>query len=146
MRLFFLLLFILVLASCEKESQNKNSFGTCKADGMVTDVQRTNARLIGTWKWTKSDCGLCIEPGVREADKNITASFTSDGTFLVREDSETIEEGTWELLESYGGFFISLEPKRPSYLDGSIRVCDKELISDARPWDGAAFLFVKVDP
>lgn len=144
MRIVFLLLFILV--SCEKESSNENSFGTCDADGTVTDVERTTARLIGNWKWTKSDCGLCANPGIREADKNITASFATDGTFSVKEDSETIEEGTWEFLESYGGFFISLEPQSTAYLNGSIRVCDTELISDARPWDGAGFLFVKMSP
>lgn len=146
MRTFFLSLFILFLASCEKESQNENSFGTCEADGTVTDAQSTTARLIGNWKWTKSDCGLCFNPGIREADKNITVSFATDGTFSVKEDSETIEEGTWEFLDSYGGFFISLEPKNAAYLNGSIRVCDTELISDARPWDGAGFLFVKVNP
>ncbi|MEP3208224.1 MAG: hypothetical protein ABJN95_03495 [Maribacter sp.] len=145
MKIIFVLLFVLCIVSCDSKSSDDNSFGTCDADGVFTDIQLAENQLLGIWKWTKSTCGFCSNPGVYEADKEVFASFKSDGSFSVSEDSKTIEEGIWTVRESENGSFISVDPKSTLYLGGSIRVCDREFISDSRPWDGPAYLFVKMD-
>jgi len=136
----------LLFFNCTKESSKDDSFGTCDADGIFEDSLSTSKLLVGSWRWTKSDCGLCSpDSSPKEANKVVIASFNTDRTFSVTEDAVLLTEGTWQVEKfDSNNFYFSLDP-RPPYLDGTIRVCATELLSDARAGDGAAYLFLRAD-
>lgn len=141
----FLVLFGLACSSDNEKDEifDINSFYNC-GEGVIEDSSLLSSELTGKWRWIESSCSFCIDPRSEKADKFVVAQFKSDNTFLVTEDSKVISEGVWSIDESESIFYVSFDP-RPAYLDGSIQICGDQLISDARPWDGGAYLFVRED-
>ncbi|PWL39655.1 hypothetical protein DKG77_02145 [Flagellimonas aquimarina] len=135
----FLVLFSLACSNDKDEIFEISSFYECNKD----DIEIAS-ELTGKWKWIESSCSFCINPKPIKADKLVVAQFNTDNTFLVMEDQEIISEGVWSIQETDDFFYVSLDPIS-AYLDGSIQICADQLISDARPWDGGAYLFDRED-
>ncbi|SNY95235.1 hypothetical protein [Flagellimonas pacifica] len=140
---FFLLLVVLLGLGCSNDDENFeiDSFYDCKK-GTEKDFSISSSEVIGKWKWIESSCSFCLDPKPYRADKKVIAEFKSDKTYMVVEDSKVVSEGTWDIQEKQSIFIMVLDPK-PKYLDGTILVCQNQLISDARPWDGVGYLFTR---
>nr|WP_298923020.1 hypothetical protein [uncultured Allomuricauda sp.] len=141
----FLVLFGLACSSDNEKDEifEINSFYNCE-EGLIEDASLLESELTGKWKWIESNCSFCLDPRPTKADKLVMAQFKLDMTYSLMEDSKIISEGVWSIDESESMFYVSFVPK-PAYLDGSIQICGDQLISDARPWDGGAYLFVRED-
>lgn len=130
-----------VFCSCEKEG----SFEDCKG-GVLIDSLSISTKLPGAWKWVESMCGFC-PPGQQpiKSNKIVIATFKTDNTYSVTEESKIIEEGHWQVLDNNFGYYISLDNNGFGYLQCPPRICNRKLASDCRANDGSANFFVRID-
>jgi len=95
------------------QAQNLDSLGLSK-------------KILGTWKWNKISCLEVHEKG-RRADKDVVVKFTSDGNYILKEESKTIAQGKWSLVIVDRMLGLALE--QPSnYLQGKVLVCEDEIL------------------
>jgi len=138
--------FCLYFFSCNQEKINPASFGSCNGS-ILTDSLSMCANFIGTWNWTERYCPCCSGAKPTKADKEVTATFNPDATFSVSEDLKIIDTGKWEVLKTSNGFALSISPLATDdfYLQGSITICDNQLVADMSFLDGCEHLFIKAD-
>jgi|GEM_PF-3364073 len=142
-----LLLISFYLFSCKNDETQANliAFGKC-SETILTDSLSITQQLIGTWKWTDQFCPCCPNSKPTKADKGVTATFDSNGSYSVTEESATIALGEWEVTKTTNGFFVSFNGQNVSgYLEGYITICGDQLAADQTPVDGCKNLFVKID-
>jgi hypothetical protein len=140
-----MLVFGMLLFSCDKAQLDVITFVACK-DGVQKDSLGTYNRLIGTWNWVERYCPCCPGAKPAKADKKVVVVFKPDLTYSILENAVVVDTGKWELLKHENEFYISMEvPPATSYLQGSISICNKQLLSDLTPLDGCKHLFNKVN-
>jgi hypothetical protein len=137
--------FGILLFSCDKAKFDIITFVACK-DGVQKDSLATYERLIGTWNWVERYCPCCLGVKPAKADKKVEVIFKPDLTYAISENAVVVDTGKWELLKYGNYFYISIKVlPATSYLQGSISICDKQLLSDLTPLDGCKQLFNKVN-
>ncbi|MEO7989560.1 MAG: hypothetical protein ABI663_08475 [Chryseolinea sp.] len=141
---------LIVAISCYLFSCNDNeeklvitSFGNCSG-GILTDSLSIHTQLIGTWTWTERHCPCCSDAKPTLADKYVTATFNSNSTFTVLENSTSVITGTWEVQKNLNDYVVSINKEGTGiYLNGSISICENQLLADMSPVDGCKHLFIK---
>lgn len=136
MRIILLsLLTVALFISCKKNEQDTHFWECHNAQNL--DSAAIHAKLIGSWKWTKSIRGW--GGGTHAADKNIKVVFTTNN-FTVTEDNTVLTQGTWSMYESGSSWKLSLSTSS-SYLYGDILFCSGQVEFDDRATDGDANFF-----
>ena len=131
------------LFSCSEETLEIISFGKCNG-GIMADSLAMHTQLIGAWTWTEISCSFSANPNPTLADKDVTATFNSNSTYSILENSAIAVQGTWEVQKSMEGYIVSIQNlSTVHYLDGSISICENQLLADSSPGDGCKYLFVK---
>ncbi len=143
MRLFLCCLTIIIgLASCKKEKLELdiNSFWQCNKL-LNLDTSAVSGKLVGSWSWAKQSCFWTGK--TKTADRNIKLTFKSDYTFSVIENSNTLTQGTWKLMQVDGNSW-GLDLTAPSdFLYGRILFCDNQVLFNDSYIDGCDNLFNK---
>jgi hypothetical protein len=134
------------LLSCSKENNDYDMQQFWEYhQSLGLDSSAVNARLAGSWKWKSQ---VCTTGGYEEADKNVVATFASDGSYQVTENGLVIDQGHWKIA-SYGSGgwrleFIDLgQVIHPPYFFGEMMFCGNRIMFVSRPVDGCDFLFEK---
>lgn len=128
---------VAVFISCKKNEQDIH-FWECH-NAQHLDSAAIHAKLIGSWKWTKSMGGW--GGGTHAADKNIKVVFTTNN-FTVTEDNTVLTQGTWSIYGGGSSWRLSVSPSS-SYLYGNIFFCGDQVVFDDRAVDGPASFFTR---
>ena len=135
-----LIALLFALISCKKkEAEKPYSFlpiidcSLAQYPDSLTILQK----LQGSWQWKKYGT---LASAIRDADKNITLTFDSDSTFSVVENSNTIQQGTFRIINYSTYYGLRSEPYS-GYIGGSIYFCDNQLLFINSIVDGSDNLF-----
>lgn len=133
---FLLLAILLILLACNKEPNppiSQSDMWDCHS-GMTWDSLKTANALIGEWEWEYISCfsGLAND----SESKGLTIEFKSDNTLDVKQDGETTQISTWEVVERSTGFFkVDVAPS-VNQLNGLILFCDERIEFQSSESDG----------
>lgn len=139
----FSLLLLLFLTSCEKESETIKANEIIECSGTRnSDSASLSTLLVGSWAWTyytKPYTAIFIQ-----ADKSITAVFNADKSFVVKENSTVLAQGTWSIRKN--GTYADLETSIINeYVGGPISICGDKLLFSKSFFDGSDYLFVRAN-
>lgn len=142
---FFLFLFIGLIACKEDDDFLAESFDRCNEDKIVTDVVLLKKSLVGSWQLVDAACGLCSpDSKFLELKNNIKATFSSDGTFTVLENGSTIDTGTWEIDKTDNWTSVTLNTDKRTYFTAPPIICDGWLVTDGRAYDDMGYYYRKI--
>ncbi len=125
------------LISCKKEKPGTQNILKC-GELQNRDSAAISAKLTGTWIWKKQS--IPNTNMFKDADKNIEATFNTDSTFTITENSNVIIQGTWKLI-NYGSFYGFRADPYNQYLYGAVYFCDNQLLFSNSIADGLDNLF-----
>jgi hypothetical protein len=105
------------------------------------DSTTISTKLIGSWTWKKQS--IPYSNKFKDANKNIKATFNSDSTFTIMENSNVVIQGTWKLTYHSMNHY-SLRPNEYNeYMGGAVYFCENQLLFLDSPGDGVDNLFEK---
>ncbi len=131
------------LFSCSEEKFEITSFRNCST-GVLTDSLTIHTQLIGAWTWTEISCAFSPDATPTLANKDVTATFNSNSTYSILENSIVIASGPWQVQKSIDGYMVSIQNLGTvHYLGGGILVCGNQLLADDSASDGCKHLFIK---
>ena len=136
-------LVIVFLASCEKQSEGIKASEILECSGTLnSDSSSLSTLLVGSWNWKYYSVPYTAI--FNEADKSIIAEFKADKTFIVKENSTILTQGTWSLQNngSYSDLSTSLINE---YIGGPISICGDKLFFRKSFFDGSDYVFVKAN-
>ncbi len=144
-QLLFLLLSFCFLFGCDKDEFLVDSFIDCESSSTNFDEFRN--KLLGDWQLKEITCGLCSGDFPRKTEGDVRLTFKTDNSFIVEENSKTLELGKWEVLTNEFGSNISVEVEDgyPEYLPGTIGLCKNQLFADLTYLDQLGYLYVRID-
>ncbi len=149
-KIFFLIFatsLIWLNESCKKDNADSDSvkidmkgLWECNEDQNY-DSTKLAAKLVGNWQWFIYSCYW--SGTTNKADKDVRVTFTSYGTFWVKENSVIVTQGSWALKDEDSGI-LGLQLDTPSqYLYGRILLCDDQLLFNHSYIDGCDNFFVR---
>ncbi len=144
--IFTLLLMAVCFAtpSCKKSSSvttGTQDIYTCYISQHLTK-DGLAAKLVGTWNWTSRTCEVV---GTTAADKIITVSFASDGTYVLSLNKTLLATGDWKLKLVDGEFYGLDIINMSEYLSGRIVVCGDQLLFNDSYRDGCDHSFERIN-
>ncbi len=126
------------LTSCKKDKLDLYSFWQCN-QAQNLDTTAISSKLLGSWTWTKQSC----EAKAKSADRNIKVTFRSDHTVAVNENSNTLTQATWKLVQVDSNLW-ELDLSSPNeFLSGRILFCGDQVLFNDSYRDGCDNLFNK---
>jgi hypothetical protein len=133
----------LLMASCIKDSQVKTTPAITCVLAQTLDSLGIYSKLAGNWTWKKQSTSPAGD--LKNADKLVQLSFSTDSTFSITADTAILLQGKWRLLY-YGGKSYALQTNPyTSYADGLIYFCDNQVLFMASVYDGVDNVFEKKD-
>ena len=141
MRLALFCLTILAgLISCKKENIDLNSFWECNKSQNL-DTTAISVKLVGSWTWAKQSCFW--EGKTKSADRNIKVTFNNNHTFSINENSNTLTQGTWKIVQVDGNSWEFDLSSPGEYLYGRILFCNNQVLFNDSYRDGCDNVFNK---
>lgn len=136
-------LLIVFLASCEKQSESVKASEILECSGSLSsDSASLSTLLVGSWNWKYFSVPYTAI--FNEADKSIMAEFKPDKTFIVKENSTVIAQGTWS-LQNNGSYTDLSTSVINEYIGGPISICGDKLFFRKSFFDGSDHVFVKAN-
>jgi len=138
----FLLAVCYLFFACNKGTSDNQLLRQCD-NSQYIDSTGTATKLIGSWRLVQQRLGSNGE--VVMADKIVIATFNSDSTFTVMENSVITAQGNWKLY-TFSDNTWALNLTSPSnYLYGAISFCNNKVLFTDSWVDGNDNLFEKAD-
>lgn len=146
-RIGLLLLGILLVASCKKDSNRQQSLcdqpqinpNTC-----TTDYNQIRAQLPGHWNWTETYGGFLPTVYTPCTDSVFRSYvFYNNGTVRYFENSNFIAAGTYTLQQGGSVQLHAADSASTFVLHGEVSICDNYLLVDAQPVDGVRVTLVR---
>jgi hypothetical protein len=139
----FALLMLPFLASCEKETEATKANEIIECSGTLNSDSASLAGLaVGSWNlelYTKPYTAVFIK-----AERPVKATFNADQSFVVKENSTVIAQGTWSLRKN--GTYVDMEISNINeYIGGPISICGDKLLFSKSFFDGSDYLFVRTN-
>jgi hypothetical protein len=138
---FVIGIFILLFASCKKDTYNIDKIRKCN-DAQNLDSVLYSKLMIGSWKFESTYSYW--ENTFKKANTDFSVKFSSDGTFIMYENNSIINQGKWNVVGSVGSFYLSYSPLY-AYISGRILLCGDKLVFDQTNADLGADIFLRVN-
>jgi hypothetical protein len=143
-KLAFVLMVFTMVAACKKDDNADGEiladFVQCNKDQNLDSVEIA-AKLIGSWRLIKQSAaysGEFVSP-----DKNITATFKTDSTYTVTENTNIIQQGKWGLIYYSVNYYGLQTDAFSPYLGGAVYLCNNRLLLAQSFYDGPDYVFEK---
>lgn len=131
MKLSFVICIIALLSlnACDDNCSDltTNELTDCRGNGTLPDSLTLAQNIVGNWRWIEHTGGYGEElPNC--ADKKVTVTFRSDGTFDETEEDAVITSGTWNVSKSiHFGWLLEMEGD-PYYINDLVWFCQNYVI------------------
>ena len=136
------LVMFFALISCKKETIKSEETISSKiircSEAQHLDSAAISTRLNGTWTWKQQSIPNTNK--FKDADKNITVTFDTDSTFIIKENSNVVIQGSWKLIDYTSFYGLQTEPFN-QYVYGAVYFCDNQLLFMDSYVDGPDNLF-----
>jgi hypothetical protein len=151
MRIIYLtIISCIVFLSCKKNTGDSQSFFNCEYQ--IQDSSVLANKLIGSWKWIKTQSGGTGE--ISQAKNLRILTFKADSTFSYIEGATILTQGKWSLkmIQNSSFWGLSIDPGS-DYLGGIINVgwvffCNNQMNQMELFYsylDGPNFFFERMD-
>ncbi len=107
------------------------------------DSLAIHVKLIGKWDWEYIGCYSKPEGGNYKDFKGLLVEFKSDNTLEVKENGQTTQTSTWEIVDLNDGYFALKVKPIVLQIPGRILFCDERVLFSDSFTDGCNNYFTR---